>query len=94
MATILAISRWSRSTISFGVPAGATIHDGVAVRRHAGDLPGCGIAASAADVFDEELLAEIVGQLLGHDAGDGVGRSAGREADDDADRLGRIGFRR
>ena len=74
--------------------AGADRHDGVAVRRHAGDLAGRGVAAGAADVLDEELLAEIVGKLLRHDAGDGIGRSAGGKADHDAHRPARIALRR
>ena len=74
--------------------AGADHHDGVAVRRHARDLAGRNVAARAADVLDEELMAEIVGKLLRHDAGDGIGRSAGGKPDHDAHRLARIALRR
>jgi hypothetical protein len=74
--------------------AGADGHDRVAVRGHACDLSSRNVAAGAADVLDEELMAEVVGKLLRHDAGDGIGRSAGGKADHDAHRLGRIALRR
>ena len=74
--------------------AGADRHDGVAVRGHARDLAGRGVAARAADVLDEELLAESVGELLRHDARDDVGRTAGGKADDHAHRPARIALRR
>ena len=74
--------------------AGADHHEGVAVRRHAGDLAGRDVAARAADVLDKELMAEIVAKFLGDDARDDIGRSASGKADHDAHRPARIALRR
>ena len=51
-----------------GVGAGAH-HDGVAVRRRLRDARGADHAAGAADILDDDLLAQHLGNLAGDDAG-------------------------
>ena len=53
--------------------------DGVAVRRRARDAADRDAAAGAADVLDDDRLAEDRPHLLGHDARDDIGRAARRE---------------
>ena len=50
-----------------------------------GDVLGREIAAGAAAVLDDHLLAPDVRQPLTDDAGDGVGAAAGGEGHDQAD---------
>ena len=58
----------------------------VAIRIGAGDAAGAKRSAGAADILDDDLLAEILGHGFGDEAGDGIGRAAGREGNDDGDR--------
>ena len=67
--------------------------DGVAVGRSARDAPDRDAAAGAADVLDDDRLAEDRPHLLGHDAGRDVGRAARRERHHQRDLAGRIGLR-
>ena len=64
----------------------------VAVRLGAGDAAGAQRAAGAADILDDDLLAEILGHGFGDQARDRVGRAAGRERHDDGDRAVGIGL--
>ena len=58
-----------------------------------GDVLGGEIAAGAAAVLDDHLLAPDLREPLTDDAGDGVGAAAGREGDDQADVPVRPGLR-
>ena len=64
--------------------------DGVAVRRGLGGAGHAEAAAGAADVLDDEGLAERAAHVLADQAGDDIGRPAGGERHDDGDRFGRI----
>ena len=66
--------------------------DGVAVGRRARDAPDRDAAARAADVLDDDRLAEQRPHALGHDARDDIGRSARRKRNDERDRARRIGL--
>ena len=70
-----------------GVAGDAVEADRVAVGRRMGDRVGADIAARAALVLDDELLAGELAQLLAGDAREHVGRTAGREGVDVAHRL-------
>jgi hypothetical protein len=59
--------------------------DRVAVGRRTRDAPDCDAASGAADVFDDDRLAEQRPHLLGHDTPGHIGGSAWREWDDDRD---------
>ncbi len=58
--------------------------------RHAADADG---AAGAADILDDDGLAEGCLHPLGQEARDGVGRAAGRVGHDDGDDVRRIALR-
>ena len=58
----------------------------VAVRFRIGDALRTGHAASTANVFDDDLLAEQFAHALGDNAADGVLRSAGGERNDHCNR--------
>ena len=68
------------------------------VRHHDGVTVGCGprqefrrkLAAGAAAVVDDDLLAERFTEFLRDDAADDVGAAAGRKADHHADRFGGV----
>ena len=60
--------------------------DGVAVGRRARDAADRDAAAGAADVLDDDRLAEERPHLLCQDARRGVGRAAGRKRHDQRDR--------
>ena len=62
--------------------ADAAEHHRVAVRLGIGDALGTGHATGAADVLDDDLLAEQFAHALRHDAADRVLRSAGGERND------------
>ena len=63
----------------------------VAVRLGLGDLVGCNDRAAAGDVFDDEVLSELLLQLFRDHPRKLVGRSAGRVGHDDGDVAIRIG---
>src|SRR5262249_50055520 len=65
---------------------------GMSVRRRACRLCGPKIAAGASDVFDEELLAQLLGQFLGREPREDVGGAARRERDDHPHRPRWIGL--
>ena len=67
--------------------------DGVAVRLGARDAADRDAAAGAADVLDDDRLAEDRTHLLGHDARGNVGRAARRERHHQRDLLRRKGLR-
>jgi hypothetical protein len=50
-------------------------------------------AATAADILDDELLAERLAHALAQDTGQSVGRTARRERHDHGNRLAGIGLR-
>ena len=72
---------------------GAEQH-GVAVGPGVGHAPAAGLAAGAADVLDDHVLAEHFAHARRHDAAEHVGRAAGGEGDDHGQRMGRIVLRR
>ena len=67
--------------------------EGVAVRCRARDAPDRDAAAGAADIFNDDGLAERCAHALGQDTGGRVGRSARRERDHQCDLARRIGLR-
>ena len=67
--------------------------DGVAVGRRTRHAADAGDAAGAAQVLDQDRLAECRPHQLDHDADRGVDRAAGRERNNDGDRLRRIALR-
>ena len=75
-----------------GVGADRAELDRVAVRRRLGDAQAAGHAAGAADIFDDDLLAEHFAHALPDHAAEHVGRAAGGERDDHGDRTGGIGL--
>ena len=74
--------------------ANAGLHDGVAVRCHLGCAQRADGAAGAADVLDDDLLAELLAERFGHHAGHHVAGAAGRERADQLDRFARPAFLR
>ena len=60
--------------------ARAPEHDGVAIGRRLRHARGADHAAGAADVLDDDLLAQHLGQPLGDNAGEHIGAAAGRKA--------------
>ena len=58
----------------------------VAIGRRCGDARASERAARAADVLDDQLLAERCSHLLGHDARDHVARASGGERHHHGDR--------
>src|SRR6516164_4598483 len=66
----------------------------VAVGRGAGGAGGADRAAGAADVLDDDLLAERFRHAVLHDARDRIGRAAGRKRRHQRNRMARIGLRR
>ena len=68
-------------------------HDRIAVRRGLRDEFRCNLAARAAAILDDHLLADRFTQLLRDDAPDDVGAAAGRKPNQHANRLGRIRLR-
>ncbi len=65
----------------------------VAVGRRLGDALRPGHAAGAADILDDELLAEDLADARAEDARDGVDRPAGRIRHDKVDRACRPALR-
>ncbi len=65
----------------------------VAVGRRARDALACDVCAAAADVLDDEVLAELGGEFRRKLARHQVGRPAGRVGHDDGDGPRRIGLR-
>ena len=65
----------------------------VAVGRRLRGLVDADRAAGAADILDDELLAERLAHRWHEHAGQRVGRTAGRERHDHGDGLGGIGLR-
>ena len=59
--------------------------DGVAIGRGARDAADRDAAAGAADVLDDDRLAERRPHALGHDARGDIGRAARRERNDERD---------
>ncbi len=57
----------------------------VAVRRGLGHAARAERAAGTADIFDHDLLAEILAHALRDEAGHGIGRAACRERHDHGD---------
>ena len=66
---------------------------GIAVGRGAGGTAGGDHAAGAADVLDDDLLAERLRHAVLDDARDRIGRAAGRERHHERDRTAGIGLR-
>ena len=64
-----------------------------AVGRRAGDTLARDVGAAAADVLDDEALAELGRELRRDLARHLVGRPAGRIGHDDGDRPARVGLR-
>ena len=67
---------------------------GIAVGRGTGGAAGSDHAAGAADVLDDELLAERLRHAVLDDARDRIGGAAGRERHHQRDRTAGIGLRR
>ena len=65
----------------------------VAVRRGLGGLVDTDRAAGAADIFDDELVAERLAHALPQHAGQRIGRAARGERHDHGDGLAGIGLR-
>ena len=66
----------------------------IAVGRGAGGASGSDHAAGAADVLDDDLLAERLRHAVLDDARDRIGRAAGRVRHHERDRTAGIGLRR
>jgi hypothetical protein len=64
--------------------------DSIAVARRAGRIRHADIAAGAGDVFNVELVPQLLGKLLRDQPSGDVGHAAGRERDDDPDGLARV----
>ena len=65
----------------------------IAVRLGVGDAAGAQRAAGAADILDDDLLAEILRHGFRDEARDRVGRAAGRKRHHNGDGAFRIGLR-
>ena len=72
-----------------GVRAHIAEHELVAVRRSFRYAGAAGHAAGAADVFDNDLLAEQLGKARSKDPSDRIGRPTGGERHDHGHRSGR-----
>ena len=64
----------------------------VAVGLGLGDAAGAERAAGAADILDDDLLAEVLAHRFGDEAGHRIGRAAGRERHDHGDGAVGIGL--
>jgi len=57
-------------------------------------LARANVAAGTSDIFDIELLSEMLTEFLGGDPSEDIGAAAGSEWHNHAHRTRRIGFRR